>query len=313
MQSEAQQPDESGWVPLRDRGVLAVEGPEARSFLQGLISNDLARLSEKQSIYAALLTPQGKFLFELILYQKGERILVETERDRLPLLNQRLMLYRLRARVEIIDLGEELRVAGLLAADLPARLGLPPEAGACRALGDGSVVAIDPRLADLGGRALLPSTAPEARLEQAFGLRTLPAEAYERRRLVLGVPDGSRDMVIERATLLESGFEELHGVDFKKGCFVGQELTARMKYRGLVRKRLLPVRIDGAAPEPGTPIRAGGKDAGEMRTSLGDRGLALIRLEPAAAALRDSTPLLAGDARVTPETPTWADVTLSPG
>jgi len=124
------------------------------------------------------------------------------------------------------------------------------------------------------------------------------------------VPDGSRDMVLARATLLESGFEELHGVDFKKGCFVGQELTARMKYRGLVRKRLMPVRIDGPPPEPGTVIRRGERDAGEMRSSAGNVGLALIRLEQALEARRSGTPLAAGEARIEPEVPPWANFSL---
>jgi folate-binding protein YgfZ len=135
----------------------------------------------------------------------------------------------------------------------------------------------------------------------------LPQSAYEEARLALGVPDGARDLVVERSTLLESGFEELRGVDFDKGCFVGQELTARMRYRGLVRKRLMPVRLEGAAPLPGTVIRLEGKDAGEMRSSHGAHGIALLRLEQLAKAAESGLPLLADATLVIPAKPDWVN------
>jgi hypothetical protein len=117
------------------------------------------------------------------------------------------------------------------------------------------------------------------------------------------VPDGSRDLIVERSTLLENGFEELHGVDFKKGCFVGQELTARMKYRALVRKRLMPVLLNGPVPEPGTTILYGDREAGEMRSAIDGHGLALLRLEPIAKAAEEGVPLRAGDTEVVPVKP----------
>jgi folate-binding protein YgfZ len=125
---------------------------------------------------------------------------------------------------------------------------------------------------------------------------------YDRMRLRLGVPDGSRDLVADRSLLLESGFEELHGVSFTKGCFVGQELTARTKHRGLIKRRLLPVRVDGALPAPGTQVTCGGKDAGEVRSGDGDLALALLRLDQLAAG---DEPLVAGDAVLTPVPPRW--------
>jgi hypothetical protein len=120
------------------------------------------------------------------------------------------------------------------------------------------------------------------------------------------VPDGSRDLVIEKSTLLESGFEELNGVDFAKGCFVGQELTARMKYRGLVRKRLLPVAFTGAPPPPGTVIRLGEREAGEMRSGIDGQGLALLRLEQVEKARAEGAPLMAGATEIRPQEPAWA-------
>jgi folate-binding protein YgfZ len=119
------------------------------------------------------------------------------------------------------------------------------------------------------------------------------------------VPDGSRDLVPERSTLLESGFEELRGVDFAKGCFVGQELTARMHYRGLVRKRLLPVVLRGPRPEPGAIIRLGEREAGEMRSSIEGLGLALLRLDRLAEAEQTGTPLHADATVVLPTKPDW--------
>jgi folate-binding protein YgfZ len=142
-------------------------------------------------------------------------------------------------------------------------------------------------------------------LAQSLQLELAAPETYERHRLRLGVPDGSRDLVPQKALLLESGFEELHGVSFDKGCFVGQELTARTKHRGLVKKRLFPVRVEGALPEPGTIIRAGGQEAGEMRSGLDDRALALLRLEPAEAAMRSEIELRAGASQIWPEMPGW--------
>jgi hypothetical protein len=125
-------------------------------------------------------------------------------------------------------------------------------------------------------------------------------------RLEQGVPDGSRDLPVEKAILLEAGFEELNGVDWDKGCYVGQELTARTKYRALIRKRLMPVKVEGPLPAPGTPVTFDGQEAGEMRSGRGDRALALLRLEAVAAAEAAKAPLTAGDARLVPVKPGWA-------
>ena len=129
------------------------------------------------------------------------------------------------------------------------------------------------------------------------------AAAYDRLRLSLGVPDGSRDLTIEKAILLESGFDELNGVDWQKGCYIGQELTARTKYRALIKKRLMPVTVDGPLPPPGTPVMAGDQEAGEMRSGRDGVGLALLRLE----AVTESKPLTAAGAKLTPQKPAWAN------
>jgi folate-binding protein YgfZ len=294
----------SGYVILPERGLVALRGADARGLLQGVISSDMEHVTPASASYGALLTPQGKYLFDFVIVQIGDALVLDAERARVDDLVRRLLMYRLRAKVEIEDRSEDLEVAAVLGDEVARRLELPSERGAARALEDG-VVLIDPRLAELGGRAVLPRGRGAAALEK-LGFAALPPAAYEQARLGLGVPDGSRDLVVDRSTLLESGFEELHGVDFQKGCFVGQELTARMKYRGLVRKRLMPVAFKGPPPAPGTAIQLDGRDAGEMRSSHDGHGIALLRLEQVARAAEAGVPLVAGDTEVIPRKPDWA-------
>ncbi len=293
-----------GFVPLADRGVLAIGGLDARNLLQGLISNDIERVTPACSIYAALLTPQGKFLFDFFISQQGDLLLLDAERARLDDLIRRLTLYRLRAKVTFEDASERFGVAALLGDGVAAAVGLDDEEGATREL-EGGVVLVEPRHKGLGARAILPAASLSATL-QGLGLAELDREAYDRRRIELGLPDGSRDMRVEKAILLENGFEELHGVDFAKGCFVGQELTARTKYRGLIRKRLMPVMLRGPRPEPDAIIRRGDREAGEMRSSVDGWGLALLRLEQVEKAEAEGTPLTVGETEVVPVKPDWA-------
>jgi folate-binding protein YgfZ len=286
---------ECRFTVLQDRGVLAVSGPDRASFLQGLVSNDTARISAERAVYAALLTAQGKYLHDFIMVEHGETIWLDAEAARLADLKRRLSLYRLRAKVTL-DERPDLAVAAVF--DGPM-FGLPDDPGAARAL-DGGTAFIDPRLAALGARAILPRETIRQVLTESGAIETDFAE-YDRLRLSLGIPDGSRDLVLDKSILLESGFDELNGVDWQKGCYIGQELTARTKYRGLIKKRLLPVEIDGPAPEPGTIITADGHEAGEMRSSRDRIGLALLRLE----AVSHNGKLIAGPAAITPMTPDW--------
>lgn len=295
----------SGYEVLAERGLVALRGDDARRLLQGVISSDIERVRPASASYGALLTPQGKYLFDFVILQLGDTLLLDTERARIDDLMRRLMMYRLRAKVEIEDRSDAFEVAALLGDGVATLLDLPHQLGVARALGDG-VALMDPRLAPLGGRAVLPRGHGAAVLE-GLGFTALSPGTYEQVRLVFGVPDGSRDLVVDRSTLLESGFEELRGVDFKKGCFVGQELTARMRYRGLVRKRLMPVTFEGPPPAPGTPIRLAGKDAGEMRSSVDGHGLALLRLEQMERAVEDGVPLLADATVVIPHKPDWVN------
>jgi folate-binding protein YgfZ len=163
---------------------------------------------------------------------------------------------------------------------------------------------VDPRLTALGARAILTKDTAEMTLSAA-GLGLGKRADYDALRLSLGVPDGARDLPIEKAMLLECGFDELNGIDWNKGCYMGQELTARTKYRGLVRKRLLPVRLEGATPPPGTPITFAGKEAGEMRSGFNGHAIAMLRLEAVRAAQVQGQPLDAGGTALRPQIPDW--------
>jgi len=261
---------------LEDRGILAVSGEDRRTFLQGLVSNDTAKISSARAVYAALLTAQGKYLHDFVMVEHADAIWLDGEAARLADLKRRLSLYRLRAKATLAEMPE-LGVAAAFGVGAHAALGLPEAAGAARALARG-VAMVDPRLAVLGARVILPRDELRPALI-ALGLVEREFAAYDRHRLALGIPDGSRDLVVDKSILLEAGFDELNGVDWQKGCYIGQELTARTKYRGLIKRRLFPVKIAGTSPAPSAILTLDGKEAGEMRSSADDLGLALLRLE----------------------------------
>jgi len=285
-----------------ERGVLAVSGPDRRAFLQGLISNDVDKVSSAKAIHAALLTPQGRYLHDFFIAEIGETLLIDCERARLPELQKKLTMFKLRSKVTLEDQSARWAVAVIWDEDAREILKLPAEPGSAAGFADG-VVYVDPRLGAMGCRAILPTDSAAASLASA-GLDPGDRNAWDIHRMALGVPDGSRDLPIEKAFLLESGFDELNGVDWQKGCYMGQELTARTKYRGLVRKRLLPVTVDGPMPAPGTLVMLGEKEAGEMRSGRDGHALALLRLEMVEAA-SDTGPLTAGAAKLAAHVPAW--------
>jgi folate-binding protein YgfZ len=261
---------------LPERGVVAIDGEDRVSFLQGLVSNDVTGAVPGAAVWAALLTPQGKWLADFLILADGERLLLDCERAQAPMIVARLMRYRLRARAELHDLSGALHVH--VAWDGP-----PP------ALPEGAIAAPDPRLPEAGFRILADHPLPT----------NADAAAWDAHRVALGLPDGSRDLEAEKTTLLEAGFDELHGVSWTKGCYMGQELTSRTKYRGLVKRRLVPVAITGPAPAPGTPILRDGAEVGVLRSVAGNMALALLRLEVLGMTLD------CGAAKLTPRLPRW--------
>ena len=293
-------------IILDDRGVLSVKGPDTRGFLQALISNDIDKVDPQRAIYASLLTPQGKFLHDFFIATApdGSGVLIDCEGDRLDDLLRRLAMYRLRARVELEDVSDAHDVIVAPGPDAPREFGLQPEPGSAR-LHAGGVVFTDPRLPAMGVRAMLPAGAGIAALS-AEGFAVATADDYQRLRLRHGLPDGSRDIIVEKYLPLECGFDELHAIDYDKGCYVGQELTARTHHRGKIRKRLMPVIVDGPLPEPGTPVLRGGRKVGEIRSGAEGRAIALIRIEHLENAAQESAAFTAGAAQVTPVKPEWA-------
>lgn len=268
-----------GWrgAAAPDRSVLRVEGADAESFLQGLLTNNVARAAPGAPVYAALLTPQGKFLCDMILWRPGapERFLLDVPSALSPDLLRRLTLYKLRAAVSLAE-EPALGVLLLWAEEAPSRAPEMP-AGALDA-------APDPREAGLGWRVLGPrEAAPPA---------PGPWEEWDARRIALGVPAAGADLRPEDGYILEYGFERLRGVDFRKGCFVGQEVVARMKHKTELKKALFEVRVSGPVPPPGTEILSDGKSAGALGGARDGRALALLRLD------RADGDLTAGEARL---------------
>lgn len=271
---------------LTDRAILALGGPQAREFLQGLVTNDLGQLSPGNAVFAALLSPQGKILFDFLVAEGDGALLIDCAAPAREALARKLGMYRLRARIEI-ESRDQLGVFAALEGHPDNR----PTPYAARA-----VSFDDPRHPGLPRRSI------GAVAEMPTGLEG-PA-AYHALRRELGVPEGA-DFGSEKIFALDAGLDELHGVSFTKGCYVGQELTSRMKHRATSRKRILPVRAEtGALPAPGTALRAGGQDIGEMLTSADNGGFALIRLDR----LDESNgPVTAGEIPVALVRPAWLD------
>lgn len=283
------------------RAAIAVSGPDAVPFLQGLVSNDMSKVSPERAIWTAFLTPQGKFLHEFMVVQVGDRLLLDCERDRRADLVRRLKLYKLRSKVVVEESDET--VVALYGAGLEGTADWSLKPGQVRPVEGGALYG-DPRLERMGLRGVVDAAGLEALRER--GLEPGSADAWDAMRISAGVPDGSRDLTLEKAILLENGFDELHGLDWDKGCYMGQELTARTRYRGLVRKRLMPVTFDGTTvPTSGTDITSDGKLVGVMQSVAGRHGLALIRLE---ALEEGASPLLAGDVTLQPSLPDWLSV-----
>jgi len=270
---------------LEDRSVIAMKGAEARPFLQGLISNDMAGCAPDKGIYAALLTPQGKILFEFFVTEHEDRFLLDCASARASELIKRLTFYRLRAKIDIA-LAEDLRVAALWS-------------GAPQAPATGSLAAFpDPRLPALGLRLIGPRPSLQGAIASA------QAADYHSHLLALGVPD-SADVPPDTVFALDAGLEELGGVDFKKGCYVGQEVTARMKHRASARRRFLIADIGGDLPPPGTKLEASGREVGTLATGTRGRALALVRLDRVSEAESAGNDITAIGQKVRLQRPSW--------
>ena len=280
------------YTELSDRAVLRLTGADARSFLQGLVTADVDHLSDSQALYAGLLTPQGKILFDFFLAQRGDDIFIDCAKPQVADLLKRLTFYKLRAAVEIADVSDEQSVVAVW-----GDVAEPAEAG--------TVAYTDPRFARAGLRLLVPAGNADG---AGRGLGAEPADeaAYHAHRIALGLADSVRDIGSGEHFPHECNFDQIGGVDFKKGCYVGQEVVSRTEHRGTARKRMVPLHFDGAAPDAGTEITGNGKAVGEVLSTAGTRALGLIRLDRAQSALDADGELSAGDDLVHLDKPEWA-------
>jgi folate-binding protein YgfZ len=279
---------------LPDRGVVKVAGEPARGFLNGLLTADIAKLVPGTACFAALLTPQGKIVADGIVAEAptedGGGFFIDCPRALAVALVDKLNFYKLRAPVIAEDLSEVLGVMAVWDGAGDTEYGL---------------VYADPRLPALGQRVMLP---PHLAKEAAddLGAALVDAAEYETHRIALGVPRGGLDFTYGDAFPHESDMDQLNGVDFEKGCYVGQEVVSRMEHRGSARTRVVPVAYDGFAPDPGGPVTAGEKQIGTFGSRADGRAVALVRLDRVADALAAGTPLVAGSATLRLVKPEWA-------
>ena len=279
---------------LGDRGVVKVAGEDARKFLNGLLTTDIAKVTPQRASFAALLTPQGKIMVDMIVAEApaedGGGFFIDCPRALSLTLTDRLNFYRLRAKVLVEDLSA---VLGVLAIWKGTR---ETEYGLCYA---------DPRLAALGTRCMLP---PHLAADAAadLGATLVEASEYEAHRIALGAPRGGLDFQYSDAFPHEADMDQLNGVDFAKGCYVGQEVVSRVEHRGTARKRVVPVTFPDFGPEAGVPVRIGDMEVGTMGSSAGGRGLAMLRLDRIGEALAAGAPLMSGGIALTPVKPAWA-------
>jgi folate-binding protein YgfZ len=279
---------------LPDRGVVKVAGDDARQFLNGLVTADMAKVTPEQARFAALLTPQGKIIADFIIAEAtaedGGGFFLDCPKMLVPNLVTRLTMYKLRAKVSVEDFSD---TVGVMAA------------WGGEATTDHGLVYRDPRVSELGLRVIVPfDAAAEAAAD--LGAALVDAAEYEAHRIGLAVPRGGFDFMYNDAFPHETGMDHLGGIDFDKGCYVGQEVVSRMEHRGTARTRTVAVTFEDFAPECGLPVLAGEKPAGMMGSSVRGRGIALLRLDRAADALAAGVPLTSGGFTLEAVRPPWA-------
>ena len=261
---------------LDDRAIVRIAGPDAAQLLQNVVTLDVPTVDRNGSGYGALLTPQGKILWDFVLHRLPEFYAADVRAGELEAFARRLSLYRLRAKVEIAS-APELHIF----VQWPGMDGLPR----------------DPRVAELGNRWIAPagSVAVDA-----------SAEDWHRHRIALAVPEGGLDFVFGDAFPHDAAMDSLHGVAFAKGCFVGQEVVSRMRHRGTARRRIVAIRAEARLPDIGVEIIAGEQPIGRLGSSAHGRGIGLVRLDRLSAALETGLPVRAGSSEISAALPSWA-------
>jgi hypothetical protein len=279
---------------LPERGVVKVAGEDARKFLDGLLTTDIDKVTPQRAAFAALLTPQGKIMVDMIVAENppsdGGGYFLDVPRALAPTLVQRLNFYKLRAKVIAEDLSEVLGVMAVWDGATTSDYGLSYA---------------DPRIAALGSRCMLP---PHLIADAAADVDAAQVEAaeYDAHRIALGAPRGGLDFHYGDAFPHEADMDQLNGVDFQKGCYVGQEVVSRVEHRGTARKRVVPVAFEDFAPEAGVRVMVGETEVGVMGSSARGRGLAMLHLGRVGEALAAGTPIISGGIALTPVKPAWA-------
>lgn len=288
---------------LPDRGVVKIAGDDTRKFLQGLLTTDMLNFHAGEARFAALLSPQGKIIADFIVTEapaaEGGGLFLDVSRALAKPLVDKLNLYKLRARLVIEDLSDTLGILAVWGESVSGT-GLP------------GLAYPDPRLAALGWRAIV---ARRGATETASTLGGVPADAsdYEAHRIALGIPRGGVDFGYGDAFPHETDMDQLGGIDFAKGCYVGQEVVSRMEHRGSARTRAVSVRYDGETPSLGTTITAGDRQIGTMGSAANGHGLALLRLDRVAEAFSRGDELRAGSVTINPVKPDWAHFAFPDG
>ncbi len=277
---------------LNERAVLRITGTDARKFLENVITNDVDSLRPDQARFAALLTPQGKIIADFFVAgaseDDGGGFLIDAPAALASEIANKLGFYKLRAAVNI-ELRPDLAVAGILEGKATEELG---------------IVFDDPRHAELGQRLILPAESATADLEAA-GFEIAEAGGYHEKRIALGIPEGGKDFIYGDIFPHEADMDQLNGIDFKKGCFIGQEVVSRMEHKTTPRTRVVPVTFD-TAPFPGVDVKAGDKAAGHMGSGMRGKGLAKVRLDRIHGALAKGEKITAGGIEISLKKPAWA-------
>jgi tRNA-modifying protein YgfZ len=278
---------------LPERAAIRITGDDATHFLQGLVTSDVGSLAAGAARFAALLTPQGKILFDFLVIaiagDEGGGFLLDVPRALEGDLAQRLGFYKLRAKVEIAR-RPDLAIWAILEGVAPADFGLAYP---------------DPRHAGLGTRIVLPAEDAEAVFRDA-GFALGASDEWQKRRIALGVPEGGQDFTYGDTFPHEADMDQLGGVDFKKGCFIGQEVVSRMEHRGIARTRVVPIAYEHAAPIAGVEVKIGERSAGFVGSTANGRGLAKVRLDRVDEGLAANENLTAGNVSITLVKPDWA-------
>lgn len=279
---------------LPDRGVVKVAGDDARGFLNGLVTNDMAKVAPGKPRFAALLTPQGKIIIDFIVAEApindGGGFFLDCPRALASTLVEKLNFYKLRAKVICEDLSSVLGVMAVWDGTAESEYGLSYP---------------DPRLPALGSRIMLP---PHLAEEAAADLGGMPvsADAYEAHRIALGVPRGGLDFIYGDTFSHEADMDQLNGVDFGKGCYIGQEVVSRVEHRASARSRVVPIVYDEFAPSSGLPVMAGDRQIGTLGSTAKGHGLALMRLDRIGDALAAGATIEAGGIAIRAVKPAWA-------